>query len=115
MADQERIWPSAIGHDHRHRDPSPAGPPASRSWTYLMKPPFDPAAFVQDINRRTFLGRSAFGLGGLALASLMAPRDAAGAEASLAAAQGGRWKGVVRTPHVKVRAKRVIHLCMAGG
>ena len=32
-----------------------------------MTPTFDPAAFQQSINRRTFLGRSAYGLGGLAL------------------------------------------------
>src|SRR2546421_3067005 len=28
---------------------------------------------------------------------------------------GGRWSGVVTPPHFPVRAKRIIHLCMAGG
>src|SRR3712207_7895414 len=32
-----------------------------------------------------------------------------------AAASEGRWRGVVNQPHVPVRARRVIHLCMAGG
>ncbi|MBX6311481.1 MAG: DUF1501 domain-containing protein [Isosphaeraceae bacterium] len=74
-----------------------------------MKPNFDPAAFRQSINRRTFLGRSAYGLGSLALAGLIEPRLFAGTEAP------GRWRGIVNPPHVPVRAKRVIHLCMAGG
>jgi len=69
--------------------------------------------YRQNVTRRTFLGRSAFGLGGLALARLLEPQTLA------AAAQGakapGRWQGVVRPPHVPVKAKRVIHLCMAGG
>ena len=28
---------------------------------------------------------------------------------------GDRWRGVVNPPHLPVKAKRVIHLCMAGG
>ncbi|MDB5294048.1 MAG: hypothetical protein JWO31_31, partial [Phycisphaerales bacterium] len=35
--------------------------------------------------------------------------------ASAAAGSTGRWAGVLRPPHLPVRAKRVIHLCMAGG
>src|SRR2546422_1435653 len=27
----------------------------------------------------------------------------------------GRWRGVINPPHFPVRAKRIIHLCMAGG
>ncbi len=45
--------------------------------------------------------RSAFGLGGLALSQLM------GAEASA--------RGVVDPPHYPIKARRIIHLCMAGG
>jgi hypothetical protein len=70
-----------------------------------------PAAFQQSINRRTFLTRSAYGLGGLALAGLLEPRLFSGS----ASAAPGRWRGVVNPPHVPVKAKRVIHLCMAGG
>jgi hypothetical protein len=77
-----------------------------------MTPHFDPAAFLQSVTRRTFLRRSAYGLGGLALAGLLDPGLFAG---RAAAAPKGRWPGVVNPPHVPVRAKRVIHLCMAGG
>ena len=44
-----------------------------------MKPSIDPAALQQSINRRSFLGRSAYGLGGLALAGLLDPRELAAA------------------------------------
>jgi hypothetical protein len=50
--------------------------------------------------RRTFLTRSTYGLGGIALAGL-----------SGSAAEGG----VVSPLHHAAKAKRVIHLCMAGG
>jgi hypothetical protein len=52
----------------------------------------------QSICRRSFLGQSAIGLGGLALASLL-----------------GRARGAVLPSHFPAKAKRVIHLCMAGG
>jgi hypothetical protein len=52
----------------------------------------------QSICRRSFLGHSAVGLGGLALASLL-----------------GRARGAVLPSHFPAKAKRVIHLCMAGG
>ncbi|HUG69581.1 MAG TPA: DUF1501 domain-containing protein [Pirellulaceae bacterium] len=56
--------------------------------------------------RRTFLGQTLTGLGATALASLMAqPAKSATSNA----------QGVVTTPHVPQRAKRVIWLCMAGG
>jgi uncharacterized protein DUF1501 len=68
--------------------------------------------FERDLSRRSFLYRSAFGLGGIALAQLVpslarAAGDAASAE--------GRWRGVIAKPHFPIKAKRVIHLCMAGG
>src|SRR5207253_10642846 len=52
------------------------------------------------------------GLGGMALACRLDPKllGAAGAPAP-----SGRWQGIVNPPHFPVRAKRVIHLCMAGG
>lgn len=54
------------------------------------------------ILRRTFLTQSAYGLGGMAFASLLQQ-----AEAGL--------PGVIKRPHAPVKAKRVIFLCMAGG
>src|SRR5262245_44847808 len=68
-------------------------------------PSFDPAAHVRDLSRRTFLTRSAYGLGGLALAHLLGGRAAA----------GEKWRGVVNPPHHPPKVKRVIWLCMAGG
>ncbi len=68
-----------------------------------MNPFFDPIAHDLSIKRRTFLTQSAYGLGGLALASL------------LERASGAPGHGVITTPHFPIKAKRVIHLCMAGG
>src|SRR5437660_363803 len=65
--------------------------------------------FARRVSRRSFIHQSACGLGGLALGCLMG-----GAEAAPAAANE-RWRGVIRPPHLPVRAKRIIHLCMAGG
>src|SRR6266481_5480628 len=73
---------------------------------------FDPHTFQLGINRRTFLSRSAYGLGGIALAWLLDSKLAASAPA---ATSEGPWRGVVNPPHFPVRAKRIIHLCMAGG
>jgi hypothetical protein len=77
-----------------------------------MKPAFDPLDFQKSVCRRTFLGRSAYGLGGLALAGLFDPRLLAADSPGPAQA---RWRGIVNPPHYPVRARRVIHLCMAGG
>jgi len=76
-----------------------------------MNNTLDPRQFQLSINRRTFLTRSAYGLGGLALASLLNPKLLA----TEAPAAEGRWRGIVNPPHFPVRAKRIIHLCMAGG
>jgi hypothetical protein len=78
----------------------------------MKNPPFDAKSFQLGINRRTFLGRAAYGLGGIALASLLDPKLIGSAQA--APVQHG-WKGVVDPPHFPIRAKRIIHLCMAGG
>ncbi len=64
----------------------------------------DPSEFAARINRRAFLARAGVGLGSAALASLVAPR--------MSVAGTG---GVIAPLHVPMRAKRVIHLCMAGG
>jgi Protein of unknown function (DUF1501) len=74
-----------------------------------MKPPIDPGKYQRGLHRRAFLGQSAFGLGGMALAGLMGP-EALGADRT-----SGKFPGVVNPLHVPARARRVIHLCMAGG
>src|SRR5438128_1306991 len=58
-------------------------------------------------NRRTFLGRSLLGLGGVALGSLL--------ERGRAAEPKFRSKGVVNPLHFRPKIKRVIFLTMAGG
>jgi hypothetical protein len=63
----------------------------------------------EELSRRSFLQRSAYGLGGLALGMLI------GEPARAQTGQSGRWRGVIRTPDYPVKIKRIIHLCMAGG
>ncbi|HEX4646303.1 MAG TPA: sulfatase, partial [Verrucomicrobiae bacterium] len=76
-----------------------------------MRANFDLKAFQEGLTRRTFLGRAAFGLGGLALASLLDPALLRGESVP----QHGRWRGVINPPNFPIRAKRIIHLYMAGG
>ena len=61
------------------------------------------------LTRRTFLGKTVKGIGSVALASLLTPSLVE------AAPQIERWQGIITEPHVIPKAKRVIHLCMAGG
>ena len=72
--------------------------------------PFNEQNFALSINRRTFLSRSAYGLGGIALASLLGPTLTRAVEK--AAAKSG---GIISPLHFPPKVKRVIHLCMAGG
>ncbi len=59
-------------------------------------------SWSSQLGRRSFLGRSAQGLGAYALASLMnSPQQGLAQEIE-------RWKGVIQTPHVPPKAKRVI-------
>jgi len=60
------------------------------------------------ISRRTFLNRANMGIGSVALASLLS-------DAHTAQQQQQRWTGIINKPHVRPRAKTIIHLCMAGG
>lgn len=60
-------------------------------------------------SRRTFLGKSAQAIGSLALGSLINPQLFGAPDPSQ------RWRGVLPAPHFYPRAKRVVHLCMAGG
>ena len=57
--------------------------------------PFD--AYAQHLTRRSFLGRTAAGLGSLALGSLLDPR-------LFAAAGADRWGGVVQPLHQSLSA-----------
>jgi hypothetical protein len=66
-----------------------------------MKTLYDQAAHELSIKRRAFLTNSAYGLGGIAFASLLGKANAS--------------DGVLKKLHFPVKAKRVIHLCMAGG
>lgn len=66
-----------------------------------MRTPFDPVAHELSIKRRAFISQSAYGLGALALAALVERADG--------------FPGALRKPHFPIRARRVIHLCMAGG
>ena len=77
-----------------------------------MNPFFDEQAFQLSVNRRTFLSRAAYGLGGIALACLLQPAEA---DSVPAPPESERWRGVINPPDFLPRARRVIHLCMAGG
>src|SRR5688572_28694871 len=70
--------------------------------------PFD--RYKLQLTRRSFLGRASRGIGGVALASLIHP-DLFAADTNTVE----RWPGVVNPLHVPRKAKRVIHLYMAGG
>ena len=61
---------------------------------------------LPEANRRLFLQRSALGLGGIALAELLA-QEAGAAPRPL--------PGVLAAPHLAAKAKRIIYLFMAGG
>jgi hypothetical protein len=76
--------------------------------------PMDFEKFKESINRRTFLSRAAYGLGGIALASLL-DTNLIGSARGAVVTKDGRWHGVINPTHFPIRAKRVIHLCMAGG
>jgi hypothetical protein len=81
-----------------------------------MDHPHDLSSWMTAMRRRTFLRRSAYGLGGIALARLLDPSLLSGAaHAADTVRPSNRWRGVVNPPHRPVKAKRVIHLCMAGG
>ncbi len=60
--------------------------------------------------RRTFLQRSSYGVGAVALGSLLNRQLLADQEVRVP-----KWEGVARPLQGTQRIKRVIHLCMAGG
>jgi len=65
----------------------------------------------QQLSRRAFLSRSAGGVGAAALAALL-QRELSADQPNV---EVDRWPGVVKPLHVPAKAKRVIHLYMAGG
>jgi len=75
-----------------------------------MRNPLDKSSFAQAVSRRAFMQQSAYGLGGLALGALMGRT----AEAAPSVGDAG-GRGVILKPHYPIRARRIIHLCMAGG
>ena len=65
---------------------------------------------IQNLKRRTFLRHTTAGLSSAVLVSVLQPR--------LTRADGvqvEKWTGVVNPLHFAAKAKRIIHLCMAGG
>lgn len=65
--------------------------------------------------RRTFLGRATHSVGALALASLLNRGGLFAAEGAKAAGEISASRGVVNPLHYAPKARRVIHLYMAGG
>jgi len=74
---------------------------------------------IRDWSRRTFLSRSFAGIGSFALASLMDNGNAAaspkGRQESRPSNSEHPWPALPGLPHHAARAKRIVHLCMAGG
>ena len=64
--------------------------------------------------RRSFLGAAARGIGGIALASMIDPKFTSAAPTTTQHAPD-HWPGVVNPLDFAPKAKRVIHLYMAGG
>src|SRR5262245_17031802 len=67
--------------------------------------------FLLQETRRTFLKRTAAGIGSVALASILNPATLLGADKN----KDEKWRGVVDPFHFAPKARRVIFLCMAGG
>src|SRR5947209_4931114 len=70
--------------------------------------------------RRSFLGHSARSIGSVALASLLSPQLLRGAVSATGNREPGtgnspHWQGVLNPLNFAPRAKRIIHLYMAGG
>ena len=70
-----------------------------------------PHDLARQLTRRSLLARSGYGVGAAALSAMFARR--AGAADALDAPPPGA--GAVRPLHLAPRARRIIHLCMAGG
>lgn len=73
-----------------------------------------PDAFNMSFNRRQFLSQSGFGLGTMALASVLQSEGLAGDPGSPAASPNP-FQGILSEPHFPAKAKRIIYLFMSGG
>jgi hypothetical protein len=82
-----------------------------------MQPPYSDQRL--DWARRTFLSRSFAGIGSFALASLLSPSGAAESASKKSAdstpEKSVPWPPLLGLPHFAPKAKRIVHLCMAGG
>jgi hypothetical protein len=65
--------------------------------------------------RRTFLSNSFAGVGGMALASILGGLTGKDAAAKDSPANSHPWPALAGLPHFAPKAKRIVHLCMAGG
>lgn len=66
---------------------------------------------IRDWSRRTFLSRSFAGIGSFALASLMGQSNGFASQQK----EDHPWPSLDGIPHFAGKAKRIVHLCMAGG
>ena len=71
--------------------------------------------YCQQQSRRSFLSYTSAGIGALALGQMLHRDLLASAPPTQSETQVPRWDGVVRPLHFPARARRVIHLYMAGG
>ena len=75
----------------------------------------DPKSFIENLSRRTFIKRSAGGLGAAALASLLNPEMLLGANATTNPTTGPTTvPGLLGRTHFAPKAKRIIYLCQSG-
>jgi hypothetical protein len=69
---------------------------------------------IQELQRRAFLKNSAYGLGGMALANLL-QQNVHASDLTSHEKSEPKYQGIITEPHFPIKAKRIIHLCMAGG
>src|SRR5258706_15169451 len=70
---------------------------------------------IQHLTRRALLKNSAYGIGAAALTSLLNQSVGLASASGISAPSAGLYPGIINPRHFAPRAKRVIHLCMAGG
>ena len=63
---------------------------------------------IRDWSRRTFISRSFAGIGSFALAAMMSQK-------AMGQTDERPWPALPAFPHFAPKAKRIVHLCMAGG
>ena len=81
----------------------------------MVATPAEYMAELQAMTRRQFLGNSAWGIGGVALAAMLGSEKSAHANTvSLPPAGSAIDPLMVRAPHFAARAKRVIFIHLAG-